>query len=74
MKTIRCDFDKALIASARSARACLLRHLDTVRVPSRWETPLWWPAPPTDVLNRARLQPDIEPWQQPNEPFAVMDS
>lgn len=58
VKTIRCDFDKALIASARSTRACLLRHLDTVRVPSGWGTKLWWPAPPTDVLNRANLRPD----------------
>lgn len=64
VKTIRCDFDKALIASARSTRACLLRHLDTVRVPSGWDAPLWWPAPPTDVLNRANLRPDVEPWQR----------
>lgn len=62
VKTIRCDFDKALIASARSTRACLLRHLDTVRVPSGWDTPLWWPAPPTDVLNRAVVRPDFPPW------------
>ncbi len=67
VKSIRCDFDKALIASARSTRACLLRHLDTVRVPSGWGTPLWWPAPPTDVLNRADLKPDVEPWHRDGE-------
>lgn len=58
VKTIRCRLDKALYASARTHRACLLRHLDAVRIPANWDVPLGWAAPPTRVLNRARLLPD----------------
>lgn len=58
VKTIRCGLDKALFASARSSRACLLRHLDTVRMPSSWDAPPSWGAPRNSILNRARLLPD----------------
>lgn len=57
VKTIPCSFEKALYASARSNRACLLRHLDTVRMPSL-DMPLTWGATRTRTLNRAILQPD----------------
>lgn len=57
VKTIRCSFEKALYASARSNRACLLRHLDTVRMPIL-EVPLRWGATRTQTLNNAVLQPD----------------
>lgn len=57
VKTIPCNFDKALYASARSNRACLLRHLDTVRMPVL-SVPLKWGATRTRTLNRAVLQPD----------------
>lgn len=57
VKTIPCSFDKALYASARSNRACLLRHLDTVRMPTL-DVPLKWGATRTRTLNRAILQPD----------------
>lgn len=55
--TIPCSFEKALYASARSNRACLLRHLDTVRMPAL-NVPLKWGATRTRTLNRAILQPD----------------
>lgn len=58
VKTISCGLDKALLASARSNRACLLRHLDTVRMPSSWDAPPSWGAPRNSILNRARLLPD----------------
>lgn len=58
VKTIRCNLDKALYASARSNRACLLRHLDTVRMPSSWDVAPSGGVPPTRVLNRAQLRPD----------------
>ena len=58
VKTISCGLDKALLASARSNRACLLRHLDTVRMPSGWDAPPSWGAPRNSTLNRARLLPD----------------
>lgn len=58
VKTISCSLDKALLASARSQRACLLRHLDTVRMPSSWDAPTSWGAPRNSILNRARLLPD----------------
>lgn len=56
-KTIACNFDKALYASARSNRACLLRHLDTVRMPTL-DVPMRWGATRSRTLNRAVLQPD----------------
>ncbi|WP_128218711.1 hypothetical protein [Microbacterium enclense] len=57
VKTVRCGLEKALFASARTNRACLLRHLDTVRMPALEVQP-GWGATRTRSLNNAVLRPD----------------